>query len=302
MTTDTIDPSAFGSDVARSRKQYWARKFADAMIGVLGLNSGGFLATEIVQKIAPVLEIEIPSGKLRCRGGHGRLRWRMETFWTEEPETVQWLDTFTGDDVFWDVGANVGLYSIYAALQTGCRTISFEPEAQNFALFIENIVLNNVQDQVTATNTPLTRELGFGTLHVHSLTKSGAYNHFRTEGHTIRGYGGSDGPVTQLQMGVSIDELVTNHKFPFPTRLKIDVDGNEPDIIAGAARTLSDARLQGVMIELVPNHPDHIAIYRQLEQAGFAILTRATNYDRDEVKHRKDTIPQENLVWHRPNA
>lgn len=110
----SFDPAAFGSDTARSRKQIWARRLADVIVGLLGLNRGGFLATEIAQKIAPVIEIPIQSGTLRCRGGHGRLRWRMETFFTEEPETILWLDSFSPDAVFWDVGANVGLYGIPA--------------------------------------------------------------------------------------------------------------------------------------------------------------------------------------------
>ncbi len=41
-------------------------------------------------------------------------KYRIKTFSTKEPETLAWIDSFESDAVFWDVGANIGLYSIYA--------------------------------------------------------------------------------------------------------------------------------------------------------------------------------------------
>ena len=43
--------------------------------------------------------------------------YRIKTFSTKEPETLEWMDGFQKDKVFWDIGANIGLYSIYAALK-----------------------------------------------------------------------------------------------------------------------------------------------------------------------------------------
>src|SRR6516225_6500482 len=42
--------------------------------------------------------------------------WRARTLLAKEPETIEWIDSFRAGDVFWDVGANVGLYSLYAAV------------------------------------------------------------------------------------------------------------------------------------------------------------------------------------------
>ena len=56
--------------------------------------------------------------------------YRVDTFFTKEPETLEWIDTFdrNKDLIFWDIGANVGLYSIYNALKNvNSKTISFEP-------------------------------------------------------------------------------------------------------------------------------------------------------------------------------
>ena len=87
-----FDPTAIGSDVPRSRSQYLARTLAAVVVRMLGLNRPGFMSTEIVQQIHPVCTISTRVGPLRCIGGHGRLRWRARTFYTEEPETIKWLD------------------------------------------------------------------------------------------------------------------------------------------------------------------------------------------------------------------
>ena len=49
-----------------------------------------------------------------------------------------------------DVGANVGMYSIWAAATKGINVIAIEPESQNYAVLNKNILLNNLKDKVTA--------------------------------------------------------------------------------------------------------------------------------------------------------
>ena len=125
-TNLNINPLALGSDVARSRKQYWARRFASWFVASAGLNRSGLIATEIVQAINPVVTIATANGTLLCRTGHGRLVWRARTFHTEEPETIRWLDGIGERDVYWDVGANIGLYAIYAAKFRGCPVVALK--------------------------------------------------------------------------------------------------------------------------------------------------------------------------------
>jgi len=40
--------------------------------------------------------------------------WRFKTLFEKEPETIDWINSFRKEDVFWDIGANVGIYSIWA--------------------------------------------------------------------------------------------------------------------------------------------------------------------------------------------
>ena len=66
-------------------------------------------------------------------------KYRNDTFFTKEPETLEWIDKFTKNSVFWDVGANVGLYSIYAAKTRDCNVTAIEPSVFNLELLAKNI-------------------------------------------------------------------------------------------------------------------------------------------------------------------
>ena len=70
------------------------------------------------------------------------VRMRAFTFETKEPETLNWIRNFDAEDNLLDIGANIGIYSLYAAYK-GVNVISIEPDALNYALLNLNIRLNN---------------------------------------------------------------------------------------------------------------------------------------------------------------
>jgi hypothetical protein len=53
--------------------------------------------------------------------------YRAKTFSTKEPETLEWIDQMDDGSCMWDIGANVGLYTIYAAKHRRCEVIAYEP-------------------------------------------------------------------------------------------------------------------------------------------------------------------------------
>jgi FkbM family methyltransferase len=308
-TNLNIDPLALGSDVARSRKQYWARRFASWFVAGAGLNRSSLIATEIVQAINPVATIATANGTLLCRTGHGRLVWRARTFHTEEPETIRWLDGIGERDVYWDVGANIGLYAIYAAKFRGCPVVAFEPEAQNYALFIENLVLNGVDSaKLLAAPIALGDRSGLGALQVRYLTKGGAYNLFRSSGAdngqipaSFKAVAGEvpQGSYRQLTYGTTIDDLVLNQRLPAPTHIKIDVDGNEPAIISGCSEVLKMATLRSLLVEINKKSPTDLAIIETLKSHGFHVTSDVSVWDskRDRSRHRD--MPAANIIFSR---
>ncbi len=54
-------------------------------------------------------------------------RYRAETFPTKEPETLEWIESFNEKSIFWDIGVNIGLYSIYAVKYNNAQVYAFEP-------------------------------------------------------------------------------------------------------------------------------------------------------------------------------
>lgn len=258
-----IEPQAFGSDAPRSWRQYLTRQIAGCIASAF--NGAGPLATEIVQAITPLARIETAAGPIFCRAGHGRLVWRAETFYTEEPDTVAWLDSMRPSDTLWDVGANVGLYSLYAA-KRGCQVLAFEPESQNYALLMENIALNRLP--VIASNVALTDHCGFGKMRVRYITKGGAFNTFGDEDTASSSLAKRDDGVVQMAYGVTGDELIAAG-FPRPTHIKIDVDGLEPKIIAGCAKLLNHRGTQSVLVELNTDSRPDLEVPQILRSCGF---------------------------------
>ena len=90
---------------------------------ILFLNKNNRFSNEFVQSLNLNRKIKYNKKELLFKTGHGRLDWRAKTFYTEEPLMIKWLENFTKDDIFLDIGANVGIYSV-AALSRGCKVIS----------------------------------------------------------------------------------------------------------------------------------------------------------------------------------
>lgn len=307
--TKAYDSAALGSDIARSRKQYFARRFAAALVGLLRLNKPGLLTTEIVQAISPVATVQTPHGPLLCRAGHGRLLWRAQTFHTEEPATVAWLDRLTPDDVYWDIGANVGLYAIYAAKFRRCRTVAFEPESQNYALLVDNILMNGVAANCLPAIIAVADRSEVSRLRVRYITKGGAFNMLQPAA------AGSDAPppasfqaaqmyeqhqgFDQLVFGCSVDELVNRHGLSAPTFIKLDVDGLEPNIVSGAMETIRSGSVRSILVELNTKSAADMAVPDLLARHGFKQVAVANNWDTRQDKTRALDLPALNMIFER---
>lgn len=303
-----FDSSVIGSDHPRSFKQFLRRKCAGILVKIMGLNSPGVFSTEIVQEIEPVAKISTRHGDMHCMCGHGRLLWRVKTFFTEEPQTIEWLDNLKKEDTLWDVGANVGLYSIYAAKFAKCKVLSFEPESQNYALLVRNIALNSIGDLCMPSNIAITNQTGMGHLNVRYITQGGAYNMFETAeepnrtdasvpGNGTGGNGNGSSSVKQLVHGVSLDDLVLKYGYEPPTHLKIDVDGLEPWIIEGSLRLLGLESLRSILIEINRNSERDMMIPDILSKHGFELVSERSNWLSREDSTKEHEMPTTNMIF-----
>ena len=177
-----------------------------------------------------------------------------------EPDMVEWLKTaLKPGDVLWDIGANVGAYSILAAkLCPGASVISFEPFIPNFAHLWENIALNGVTAQVFPVCAGLTDKTAPTALAVKDPRAGSA-------GHQV---GQTDGKLSQAVIAARGDDLRTQLGLASPTLLKLDIDGLEVAAVEGLRETLRTPGLREVMIEIEQGKSE-APVQALCEAAGF---------------------------------
>lgn len=197
---------------------------------------------------------------------------RMSSFATKEPETLAWIDAIPRGSVLWDVGANIGLYSCYAAKARGCRVVAFEPSVFNLELLARNIFLNNLVDRVTIVSLPLFEQVAEGSLNMSSTQWGGALSTFGA----AHGFDGEklDKVFEVRTVGLSMDDCVTRLGLPVPDFMKMDVDGIEHMILRGGRQVLS--QLRGVSVEINDAFMQQAQESRDaLEAAGLHFVAKA---------------------------
>ncbi|MFA4861928.1 FkbM family methyltransferase [Methanoregula sp.] len=201
--------------------------------------------------------------------------YRAESLLTKEPETIEWIDSFETGDILWDIGANVGCYTLYAA-KKGVFVKAFEPSAANYFLLQKNTEINRLDSMIQAFCIAFSDVSETGYLNMSSIQMGGAINAFGNAAKKIEFMEDSwEVKFQQGMLGFSIDEFIRIFQVPAPNHIKIDVDGIEDKIIRGARQTLQDKRVKSVLIEIDDNQTEYNAgITRILEDAGFTLSSK----------------------------
>lgn len=167
----------------------------------------------------------------------------------KEEFTVNWLESeLRSGGVFFDVGANIGAYSlITAAIANGkARVFAFEPSYSNYAALCKNVVLNDLSGSVVCLPVALWSRTGLERFNYRDL-RPGAALHSLGKRKTGKG----QEPVAYLDVMVyRLDDIIKMLGLPVPTHIKVDVDGGELQVLEGASATLADPCLRSVMIEI----------------------------------------------------
>lgn len=199
-------------------------------------------------------------------------QWRVQTFHSKERDTLAWIETFAADDVLVDIGANVGMYSIWAAATRGVRVISFEPESQNYALLNQNIFINGLSDQISAYCMAIAENSGFDKFYLGRFEAGGSCHTF---GEALDpNLAPIKAQFSQGCFAAPLDELIEAGVAPAPTHIKVDVDGLEHAVVAGMAGTLHNPALKSVLVEINANLAEHQAILAHMAEIGFHVDDR----------------------------
>ncbi|MEI6300053.1 MAG: FkbM family methyltransferase [Betaproteobacteria bacterium] len=217
---------------------------------------------------------------------------RVETFSTKEPETLEWIDRMERGSVIWDIGANVGLYSCYAAKGRNCTVMAFEPSVFNLELLARNIFLNDLTDKVIMVPIPLSDRLTVSTLNMSMTDWGGAMSTFGKE------YSYDAKPLVKVfefrTLGLSMDDAVARLDIAQPDYIKMDVDGIEHLILKGGLLVLSKVR--GVLIEINEEFTEQsVDSFKYLSEAGLELV---------EKRHSEmfTGFPVFNQIWRRTGS
>jgi len=227
-------------------------------------------------------KIQILNQKINFFIPNQLVEWRVDTFHTKEPETLEWIDTFdkSGDFIFWDIGANIGLYSIYNSLKhKKSQTISFEPSTSNLRVLSRNISINNLFDRIKIFTAPLTKgENKFLIMKEGEFQEGGALNSFG-ENFDFEGKKFSSKMNYQIY-GTNINYLIDNKILDIPDYIKIDVDGIEHLILEGGNKYLSNKKIKSLSIEINENFTEqHEKVIEIMKKNDFKILHKKHNED-----------------------
>ena len=204
-------------------------------------------------------------------------KWRVDTFFSKEPETLEWIDSFknTNKIIFWDIGSNIGLYSIYAALKhENIEVVSFEPSTSNLRSLSRNISINNLYKKIKISQFPLTEKKNqYLLMKESSFVEGGALHtfgeNFDHEGKPFKGKN------NYIIYGTSIDYLIDSKILLIPNYIKIDVDSVEHLILRGGKKYLSSPEIKSISVELNENFKEqHDEVFKILQESGFEFINK----------------------------
>lgn len=163
------------------------------------------------------------------------------------------------DDLFIDVGANIGSYTVLAGAVSGASVITVEPVPETFARLMENIRLNDLGERVSARNIGLSSREG----RLRFTTGLDAANHALAPGEA------AEGQTVEVEV-TTLDALTAPR---MPVLCKIDVEGLEVELLEGAPKTLASPQLLAVILELgsgvTPEGRADTLCYDRMEALGF---------------------------------
>lgn len=214
---------------------------------LFGRRVGTRAAAHASAMLAPVVAVGTPRGRLRFRCGSAMSARHATGFVEHEPDTRWWIEThIRPGECLWDVGANVGLYTLYACADPGVRAVSFEPVAGTFAHLAHNIALNGFGARATPLCLALSDATGLQPLHLASM-EPGTAMHALSKPENMRGKFEAAG--VQMVAVFRGDELVRELSVAPPDHIKIDVDGHELKVLQGLGEWLGKVRTVWIEME-----------------------------------------------------
>ena len=232
-----------------------------------------YVLAKVLEQATPHFPLHLPDGRLHITCPSRSAWHHARGFFDTEPETLHWIDQFAPGEVFWDIGAGIGIFALYAAFTRGTQVLAFEPGAASYGSLNRNVEINQLQNQIHCYCLAFS---GTTLLHNLNLFSTEAGSIFNTFGEPLDYMGQKLEPVfRQGMLGFAVNDFVKTFQPPIPNHIKLDVDGIEDEILASAGALLENPRLQTILSELVEGNDQRTnRILDSLAAAGFRTSPR----------------------------
>ena len=212
----------------------------------------------------PVGTLDSPGKDIYMRAASPIEQFRLGSC-AKEPETVAWLQaSIQAGDAFFDLGANVGAYTLLAATLGAERTIALEPGFSTYDSLVTNVMINRLGDRIVPLCLAASDRAGLVSFSYSSLEQGAAQHEFNS----------SDGRYVQQVLAIRVDELVAMLDLPAPSVLKVDVDGPELEALRGCGTLLESEVLRTVLVEGVEGTAGTDQMIELLAAAGLDLADR----------------------------
>ncbi|MBV1882734.1 MAG: FkbM family methyltransferase [Pseudomonadales bacterium] len=246
---------------------------------------------------SPIKRIPYSNAQLVFEESNASVKWRIDTLLSKEPDTVNWISQFRDNDILIDIGANIGLYTVLAAVTKNAKVFAFEPESQNFAQLMRHIVLNDLHENVVAFCAAVGESDQIDKLYLSNFGLGGSCHTF---GDNLD-FNLKKRPQTVNQgcISVVLDKLIQEGVVDSPHHIKIDVDGLEHSVIAGCQKVLQSEGLQSVLVELNTNLESHKALIPYFQDLGYVFSERQVELGMVKEGMFKNTG---NFIFYKPSS
>lgn len=221
---------------------------------------------------------------LKFKDGNERLYLHNNTQYIAEKDLINWIDTFSENDTFYDIGSNVGHFSIYAA-KKNIRTYCFEGHFGNLSDFIYNIYLNDVAKMICLVPALLGEKNENKNFYLRDLMASSAKSEIDHEKNIYKSQERETLKLNTISM--RLDFFIENKIIPKPSKIKIDVDGSEYFILKGLGKYLD--YVDEILIEMFQKDRDDWCIFKNFQ--GLKKINTKTNTKKNFFSSNKVCNP-----------
>jgi FkbM family methyltransferase len=204
-----------------------------------------------------------------------------------ESDLKQFIDTsLSSDTIFWDIGGCVGNFSIYAG-HTGSKVLIFEPDGLIYSSLLTNIFKSSLEN-ISVFPIALGSKTQFNKFNMRNFEIANAYN-------SVGNLQGPTGAIfipefTQNICEFKASTLIFDYNFEIPTHIKIDVDGNELEVLLGFQNYLCDLKIESIFIELDFQNSKSVECDVLLSKFGFRKQVQQFDSNSYNYVYKRDAI------------